>query len=94
MTNEIKEQTEVEPKKRRSRNGEPNQKDGELNTTRWVQIRLIPIWLRIVLVLILLFFAAVAGLTIGYGFIGDGEPADAFKWSTWQHIFDIIEGKE
>lgn len=95
MTNELKEQTEVEPKKkRRSQNGEPKQKDGETKTTRWVQIRLIPIWLRIVLVLILLFIAAVAGVVIGYGFIGGGEPADALKWSTWQHIFDIIEGKE
>ncbi len=94
MTNEIKEQTEVEPKKRRSRNGEPKQSDVETKSTRWVQIRLIPIWLRIVLVLILLFIAAIAGMVIGYGFIGSGEPADALKWSTWQHIFDIIEGKE
>ena len=60
---------------------------------RFVQLRLIPIWLRIVLVLILLFFATIIGTMIGYGGIGDGEPLDALKWGTWQHIFDLLNGK-
>ena len=61
--------------------------------TRWVQIRLIPIWLRIIIVIILLGVAAAVGLTVGYGVIGDGSTSDALKWETYQHIFDILNGK-
>ncbi|MEC1177723.1 DNA-directed RNA polymerase subunit beta [Metasolibacillus meyeri] len=92
MTNEFNEQ-DVAPKKRsrRSEEAEPNERPRRV---RWVQIRLIPIWLRIVLVLALLAGAAIGGVMFGYGFLGGGEPSDALKWSTWQHIFDIIEGQE
>ena len=38
----------------------------------WVQIRIIPIWLRIILVLLLLTGAAALGATIGYGISGMG----------------------
>ena len=62
--------------------------------TKWVQIRLIPIWLRVVIVIILLLFAVVSGLTVGYSILGDGESSDVLKWSTWQHLIDIITGKE
>src|SRR6185312_6990715 len=60
----------------------------------WVQIRLLPIWLRVVLVLLLLFGAAIFGAMIGYGYIGDGDPGDVLKKETWTHILDIINGKE
>ncbi|WP_262174324.1 DNA-directed RNA polymerase subunit beta [Saccharococcus sp. Marseille-Q5394] len=60
----------------------------------WVQIRLFPIWLRIVLVLLLLAGAAILGAMIGYGFVGDGQPSDVLKKETWIHILDIIKGKE
>ena len=59
----------------------------------WVQIRLFPIWLRIILVLVLLVLAAVLGVMVGYGMIGDGEPSDALKWETWQHILDLMSGQ-
>lgn len=62
--------------------------------TRWVRLRLFPVWLRILLVIVLLVVAAMAGLIIGYSIIGDGNASDAMKASTWQHIFDIIEGKQ
>lgn len=61
--------------------------------TRWVQIRLFPIWLRIVLVLALLVVMAALGAMVGYGVIGDGNPGDALKWETWQHILDIMRGE-
>ncbi|MCH4826859.1 MAG: DNA-directed RNA polymerase subunit beta [Planococcus sp. (in: firmicutes)] len=61
--------------------------------TWWVQIRLFPIWLRIVIVIALIALAAVLGVMIGFGVIGDGSPADALKWETWQHILDIMGGK-
>jgi len=70
------------------------QADGAEKRTMWVQIRMFPIWLRILIVLILLALAAAAGLMVGYGVIGSGEPKDALKWETWTHILDIIQGKE
>lgn len=60
----------------------------------WVQIRLLPIWLRIILVLLLVIGAAIAGAMVGYGVVGDGQPTDVLKKETWTHIFDIMSGKE
>ena len=62
--------------------------------TKWVQIRLFPIWLRVIIILALLFVAVVAGLTVGYSMLGDGDSSEVLKWSTWQHLIDIIKGKE
>lgn len=62
--------------------------------TRWVQIRMFPIWLRIVIVLLLIVIAAALGSMVGYGVIGDGNAKDALKWETWQHIIDIMSGKK
>ena len=62
--------------------------------TLWVQIRMIPIWLRIILVALLIAGAALLGVIVGYGYMGDGNPADALKKETWTHIIDIIKGKE
>lgn len=61
---------------------------------RWVQIRMIPILLRIILVILLLVVVIIVGLRIGYGTIGDGNPSDVLKKETWLHIVDIIKGKE
>lgn len=61
--------------------------------TWWVQIRLFPIWLRIILVIVILAIAMVLGVMVGFGVIGDGKAADALKWETWQHIIDIMTGK-
>ncbi|WP_068986214.1 MULTISPECIES: DNA-directed RNA polymerase subunit beta [Lysinibacillus] len=68
--------------------------NGEQRGIRWVQIRLIPIWLRVVLVLILIVVAAIVGAIVGYSVIGSGNAMDVFKTETWQHIFDIMNGKE
>lgn len=57
-----------------------------------VRLRLIPIWLRILLVLLLFIVAATIGLMFGYAGLGDGNATDALKWSTWQHMLDIIRG--
>jgi hypothetical protein len=66
----------------------------EAKNTRWVQIRMFPIWLRIIIVLLLIVIAAALGSMIGYGVIGDGNAKDALKWETWQHIIDIMSGKK
>lgn len=62
-------------------------------TTKWVQIRMFPIWLRILLIILFFAGAAIAGLMVGYGVLGDGEPKDALKWETYQHMVDIKDGK-
>ena len=56
--------------------------------------RIFPIWLRIIVVLLFSAVALVAGLMIGYGIVGDGEPTDALKFETWQHIIDIVNKQE
>jgi cobalamin biosynthesis Mg chelatase CobN len=56
-----------------------------------IRIRLIPIWLRIILLAVLIVFSVVAGAAVGYGLIGGEEIADVFKESTWTHIIDLVE---
>ncbi|WLR50684.1 DNA-directed RNA polymerase subunit beta [Bacillus tianshenii] len=52
--------------------------------------RLIPIWMRLVIVILLMLLSLTAGLMVGYGVIGDGEPLDAIKTSTWTKLVDLI----
>ncbi|EMR07903.1 DNA-directed RNA polymerase subunit beta [Bhargavaea cecembensis DSE10] len=68
------------------------EKDGKQEVGRWVQIRLIPIWLRVLLFLLGVVIAAVLGVMFGYGVIGDGKALDALKPETWQHIWKMIKG--
>jgi cobalamin biosynthesis Mg chelatase CobN len=56
-----------------------------------IRIRLIPIWLRIILLAVLIVFSVVAGAAVGYGLIGGEEIADVFNGSTWTHIIDLVE---
>lgn len=58
-----------------------------------IRIRLIPIWLRIVLLIIFTGVFMIAGAAIGYGVLGDGNPGDVLKGSTWTHIIDLVEKK-
>ncbi|MDE5414733.1 DNA-directed RNA polymerase subunit beta [Alkalihalobacterium chitinilyticum] len=58
------------------------------------RIRLIPIWLRIVIVILLCGLSLVAGLMFGYGVVGNGTPTDILQRETWEHIVNIISGAE
>ena len=58
-----------------------------------IRIRLIPIWLRIVLLVVLTGVFLVAGATVGYSVLGNGNPGDVLKQSTWTHILDLVEKK-
>ncbi|MFJ7726086.1 DNA-directed RNA polymerase subunit beta [Neobacillus sp. NPDC097160] len=58
-----------------------------------VRIRLIPIWLRLLLLVVLIFVCVVAGAAVGYGMLGGGKMADVFKESTWTHIIDLVDKK-
>ncbi|RWZ58998.1 DNA-directed RNA polymerase subunit beta [Halobacillus fulvus] len=56
--------------------------------------RILPIWLRIIIVLLLSAVALIVGVMVGYGILGDGDPMDALQWDTWQHILDIVTQTE
>ena len=89
MTNELNETVEEQPKKRRTQAPAVEERK-----RRWIRIRLLPIWLRIILVLLLFIIVTAIGLVFGYSVIGEGESGDALKWSTWKHILDIVNGVE
>lgn len=63
------------------------------STNKRIRIRLIPIWLRIVLLVILTGVFALLGATIGYSVLGNGNAGDVLKGSTWTHIIDLVEKK-
>ncbi|MDQ0974531.1 lipopolysaccharide/colanic/teichoic acid biosynthesis glycosyltransferase [Neobacillus niacini] len=58
-----------------------------------IRIRLIPIWLRILLLVIFTGVFMVAGAAIGYGVLGNGDAGDVLRGSTWTHIIDLVEKK-
>ncbi|MGG3907171.1 DNA-directed RNA polymerase subunit beta [Geobacillus stearothermophilus] len=58
---------------------------------RFARTRLIPIWLRLVIVTVLMAICLAAGAVVGYSAIGDGAWIDVFRPSTWQHILDFVE---
>jgi Mn2+/Fe2+ NRAMP family transporter len=55
-----------------------------------IRVRLIPIWLRIIIVLILLAVSIMLGAMFGYAIMGGGEAKDIFEKSTWTHILDLV----
>ncbi|HLR61499.1 MAG TPA: DNA-directed RNA polymerase subunit beta [Lentibacillus sp.] len=79
------EATRKEQKKKRRQEKRQNKKPRR---------RIFPIWQRIIVVLVLSAIALIVGVMVGYGVIGDGNPIDALKWETWQHIIDIVVKEE
>jgi len=55
-----------------------------------IRVRLIPIWLRVILVLFAITISVLSGIIVGYSVIGDGNPMDALSKSTWTHIVDLV----
>ena len=55
-----------------------------------IKVRMIPIWLRLIIVAGLIVLMLIIGALIGYSAIGGGHPLDVFKISTWTHIVDIV----
>jgi lipopolysaccharide/colanic/teichoic acid biosynthesis glycosyltransferase len=58
-----------------------------------IRIRIIPIWLRLVLLVVLIVVCVVTGAVVGYGMLGGGDVVDVFKGSTWTHIMDLVDKK-
>ncbi|WP_285767903.1 DNA-directed RNA polymerase subunit beta [Peribacillus sp. SI8-4] len=55
-----------------------------------IRVRLLPIWLRLLIVIGLIFIAVLSGALLGYSVIGGGHALDVFQKSTWTHIIDIV----
>jgi len=90
-----KERQQEKEQKRKQREEAKEQKEKQKDEEPKKQRRrILPIWLRIIIVLIICAVALLAGLMIGYGVIGDGNPSDALKIETWQHIIDIVTKTE
>lgn len=53
--------------------------------------RLIRLFLRLFGISILLFTTMIAGTVVGFSVVGDGQPSDVFKKSTWQHIINFVK---
>ncbi|MCM3571057.1 DNA-directed RNA polymerase subunit beta [Neobacillus mesonae] len=60
-------------------------------TDKRIRVRLIPIWLRLILLVVFMLISVMAGAAVGYGVLGNGKPIDVFKVSTWTHIIDLVE---
>lgn len=45
---------------------------------------------KLVLIILLLVFALFGGMIVGYTVIGKQDLSEAFQWSTWQHVFDLV----
>ncbi|AGX06545.1 MULTISPECIES: DNA-directed RNA polymerase subunit beta [Bacillus] len=58
---------------------------------RIIRIRLVPIWLRVIIVLILIAGSLILGAFVGYSVMGGGKASDIFEKSTWMHIKDLVE---
>lgn len=75
--------TREQQKKERSKEETPR--------NRRIRVRLIPIWLRIIIIAVLIFLSVIAGAAVGYGVLGSGNVKDIFAKSTWTHITDLVE---
>jgi len=60
------------------------------NANGRIRIRLLPIWLRLVIVCVLIAVSILAGAIVGYSVIGGGKASDVFNKSTWTHIVDLV----
>lgn len=58
-----------------------------------LRARMIPIWLRLVILTCMIIVCVTAGAMVGYGSLGGGKVIDVFKESTWTHIRDLVDKK-
>ncbi|AST93653.1 hypothetical protein BC6307_21480 [Sutcliffiella cohnii] len=80
-----------EQRKKDKQNEKKLAKQQELEKIKRPRMRVIPIWIRIILVAAFFCVAVVAGAMFGYGILGDGAPMDVLKKETWEHILDLVK---
>ncbi|SDI63025.1 DNA-directed RNA polymerase subunit beta [Alteribacillus bidgolensis] len=78
---------------------ETNEKDGKKKWFRFNKklsndrIRMVPIWVRLLIILGLFLISLIAGLIVGYALIGEGKSIQILNWETWQSLFNFMNGK-
>ncbi|MEY2194112.1 DNA-directed RNA polymerase subunit beta [Neobacillus sp. BF23-41] len=79
------------PKESNTTNSAGKNAETEPVSYQRIRIRLIPIWLRLVLLVVMAIFCVTAGAVVGYGLLGGGKVAEVFQESTWTHIIDLVQ---
>lgn len=79
--------------KRAEQAKEAQSSEEQAQTAGKVRVRLIPIWLRLVLLVVAMILCVTLGAMVGYGMLGDGNALDVLKESTWTHIVDLVNKK-
>lgn len=77
-------------KKERTTQKQETHAQAKAPESKRVRVRLIPIWLRLIIVVLLIVLCFTIGTMVGYGVIGNGKPFDALNQSTWTHIIDLV----
>ena len=62
---------------------ELNEEEPKTEQEKKIKVRLVPIWLRLIIVAGLIVLMVIIGAIIGYSVIGGGHLIDLFKPSTW-----------
>ncbi|SDB86728.1 DNA-directed RNA polymerase subunit beta [Shouchella lonarensis] len=87
---------QIEPLQTRSARRESRAQEGNLDAVwrlRRQRVRLLPIWLRLVIVGLLTSICLLAGLVIGYGVVGNSENAwEVLSPQLWYSMIDAIRG--
>ena len=60
-------------------------------TKKKILIDMLSFVLKIMLVIVLIVLAFIIGAMVGYGVLGDGEPAGVFDPAIWENIFNYFK---
>lgn len=85
----VNEETSREALKAQKKQEKEEHKEAANN--KKIRVRLIPIWLRLIIIIVLSCLSLIIGAIFGYSVLGDGKAGDVFKKSTWTYIIDLIE---
>lgn len=77
-------------KRSQEEHNQENQRVRSKSTHKKIRIRLIPIWMRLILVTVAVICATIIGSIVGYSVIGDGKPSEVFQKDTWVHIRNLV----
>ena len=61
-----------------TQNNGNDEKEKQSSSTKRIRLRLIPIWLRVIMVTVLFLLSTTVGAAIGYGVLGNGKVSDIF----------------
>ncbi|MGP4072295.1 DNA-directed RNA polymerase subunit beta [Piscibacillus sp. B03] len=88
------EETKENKQKKRKEAKKERKQHGPIRRFINSRIRFIPVWLRVVLVVVLCFVAFYLGLDVGYTKLGDGDDADTVRsLDFWKDMWSYIQGE-